>query len=102
MAGLINALFARSFDEISIVPTFILTPLTYLGGIFYSVDMLPRVWEQLSYLNPILYMVNAFRHGFSGITDIHVGTSLFVILFFNVLFFCIAWRMLVKGVGIRT
>ncbi len=82
MAGLINAVFANSFDDISIVPTFILTPLTYLGGVFYSIDLLPPFWRALSQANPILHMVNAFRYGVLGVSDVHVGTALGMICLF--------------------
>ena len=82
MAGLINALFANSFDDISIVPTFILTPLTYLGGVFYSIDLLPPFWRAVSQANPILHMVNAFRYGVLGVSDVHVGAALGMICLF--------------------
>lgn len=82
MAGLINAVFANSFDDISIVPTFILTPLTYLGGVFYSIDLLPPFWRAVSQANPILHMVNAFRYGVLGVSDVHVGTALGMICLF--------------------
>src|SRR5690606_7152796 len=75
LGGFLNALFARSFDDISIVPTFILTPLTYLGGVFYSITLLPPIWQNLSLANPILYMVNAFRYGILGVSDIPVGIA---------------------------
>ena len=87
LAGLINAVFADNFDDISIIPTFVLTPLTYLGGVFYSMDLLPPFWRELAHLNPILYMVNAFRYGLLGVSDIHVGFALAMI----VLFFAAAW-----------
>ena len=75
LAGFINAVFARKFDDISIIPTFVLTPLTYLGGIFYSITLLPEFWQQVSRVNPILYMVNAFRYGVLGVSDIGIGTA---------------------------
>jgi len=84
MAGLINAVFANSFDDISIVPTFVLTPLTYLGGVFYSIELLPPFWRALSQANPILHMVNAFRYGVLGHSDVHVGTALGMICLFIV------------------
>ena len=86
LGGFINAVFANSFDDISIVPTFILTPLTYLGGVFYSIDLLPDFWAGASLLNPILYMVNAFRYGILGVSDIAVGYALLVISVFIVAF----------------
>ena len=70
-AGLINAIFAKSFDDISIIPTFVLTPLTYLGGVFYSLSLLPEVWQWISKINPIVYMVNGFRYGFLGVSDVN-------------------------------
>ena len=82
MAGLINAVFANSFDDISIVPTFVLTPLTYLGGVFYSIDLLPPFWRAVSQANPILHMVNAFRYGVLGVSDVHVGAALGMICLF--------------------
>ena len=76
LAGLINAIFARTFDDISIIPTFVLTPLTYLGGIFYSISLLPQFWQKVSLFNPVLYMINVFRYGFLGVSDVPVGTAL--------------------------
>jgi ABC-2 type transport system permease protein len=102
LAGLINALYARKFDDISIVPTFILTPLTYLGGVFYSIDMLPAVWQNLSLGNPILYMVNAFRYGMLGVSDISIGVAFTVIGLFCVALFLISLQLLRSGVGLRT
>lgn len=72
LLGFINAIFAESFDDISVIPTFVLTPLIYLGGVFYSVDLLPPFWQNVSMLNPILYMVNGFRYGILGVSDINV------------------------------
>ena len=82
LAGLINGIYARTFDDISIVPTFVLTPLTYLGGIFYSIDMLPPFWKQLSLGNPILYIINSFRYGMLGVTDVGLWTGFAVIAAF--------------------
>ena len=101
MAGLINGIFANSFDDISIVPTFVLTPLTYLGGIFYSIRLLPDIWQQVSLVNPILYMVNSFRYGFRGSSDIELGTALAVILVFIAVLFAICLTLLERGTGIR-
>jgi len=100
--GFINAMLANSFDDVSIVPTFILTPLTYLGGVFYSISLLPEFWQGVSQLNPILYMVSTFRYGILGSSDINIYTSLAVIVFFTVSLFAIALRMLNAGKGIRT
>jgi ABC-2 type transport system permease protein len=101
MAGLINGIFANSFDDISIVPTFVLTPLTYLGGIFYSIRLLPDFWQQASLVNPILYMVNSFRYGFRGASDIDLGTAMAVILVFIAVLFAICLTLLERGTGIR-
>jgi ABC-2 type transport system permease protein len=101
LAGLINAIFANSFDHITIIPTFVLTPLTYLGGIFYSIKLLPEFWQTASLANPILYMVNSFRYGFRGSSDIDLFTALGVILFFIVLLFGVCLTLLSRGTGIR-
>ena len=82
IGGFINALFARKFDDISIIPTFVLTPLTYLGGVFYSISMLPDFWQTVSLANPILYMVNTFRYGILGVSDISVGPAMAAIVAF--------------------
>ena len=107
IAGFLNALFAESFDDVSIVPTFILTPLSYLGGIFYSIDMLPEFWRNVSLGNPILYMVNALRHGVLGSSDLAsmnmtVNFALLMIVSFIVVLFIIALWLLNRGKGIRT
>ena len=102
LAGLINGVYAKSFDDISIIPTFVLTPLTYLGGIFYSISMLPEFWQTLSLANPILYMVNAFRYGFLGVSDINLSTSYVIIIAFIVLLYTFSLYLLKKGHGIRT
>ncbi|MCG5516158.1 MULTISPECIES: ABC transporter permease [unclassified Ectothiorhodospira] len=101
LAGLINGVFARSFDDISIIPTFILTPLTYLGGVFYSITLLPEFWQGASMLNPILYMVNAFRYGFLGVADIGLATSYGIIIGFVLILYGVALFLLNKGIGIR-
>ncbi|MGD8348176.1 MAG: ABC transporter permease [Gammaproteobacteria bacterium] len=101
MAGLINGIFANSFDDISIVPTFVLTPLTYLGGIFYSISLLPEFWQRVSLGNPILYMVNSFRYGFRGSSDIELGTALLVIGIFIAILFSASLILLERGTGIR-
>lgn len=101
IAGLINAVFAKSFDDVSIVPTFVLTPLTYLGGIFYSIKLLPEFWQQVSLANPILYMVNSFRYGFRGTSDIDLTTAISVIVLFILILFGICLTLLERGTGIR-
>lgn len=102
LAGFINAIYANSFDDISIIPTFVLTPLTYLGGIFYTINMLPTFWQKVSLVNPILYMVNAFRYGFLGISDINLWVSYTIIIAFIVVLYFYSMRLLNKGIGIRT
>ncbi len=101
LGGFINAVYARSFDDVSIVPTFVLTPLTYLGGVFYSMDQLSPFWQKLSLLNPIVYMVNAFRYGILGHSDVNVWVSLLSIAGFCVVFYVFAWRLLERGTGMR-
>jgi ABC-2 type transport system permease protein len=101
LAGLINGIFAKSFDDISIVPTFVLTPLTYLGGVFYTISMLPDFWQNVSKLNPILYMVNAFRYGFLGVSDISLSASYTIIGAFIVMLYSYALYLLNTGYGIR-
>lgn len=102
IGGFINALFANKFDDISIVPTFVLTPLTYLGGVFYSIDLLPSFWQKVSLANPIVYMVNAFRYGILGVSDVDIRVSIVMILFFVVSLFTVALIMLNRGQGIRS
>jgi len=101
LAGFINAVFAKKFDDIAIVPTFILTPLTYLGGVFYSISLLPEFWQNLSRVNPILYMVNAFRYGILGTSDISIGHAYTIVIVFVVLLFSTCLWLLNRGVGIR-
>ncbi len=102
LGGFINAIFARSFDDITIIPAFVLTPLTYLGGVFYSIDLLSDTWRGISQLNPILYMVNGFRYGILGVSDINVGLALGIIVVCIVVLFGYSVRLLNRGVGIRT
>ncbi len=101
LGGFLNAVFAKKFDDISIVPTFILTPLTYLGGVFYSIKLLPDFWQRVSELNPILYMVNAFRYGILGVSDISIGKAYVIIVLFVVGLFMFALYLLNKGTGTR-
>ena len=101
LGGFINAVYAKSFDDISIIPTFILTPLTYLGGIFYSVNMLPGIWQDISLANPILYMINTFRYGMIGVSDIDLTTAYAVILLFIVVLYSYSLWLLKRGVGLR-
>jgi len=102
LGGLLNAIFARSFDDISIIPTFILTPLTYLGGVFYSINLLPDFWQAVSHFNPVFYMINAFRYGFLGIADVSLVWSFSIIGAFIVFLYFLVALLLKKGVGIRT
>lgn len=102
LAGFINAVYANSFDDISIIPTFVLTPLTYLGGIFYSIKMLPEFWQNLSLINPILYMINSFRYGLLGISDTNLSTAFIIIILFIVTLFLFALQLLNRGTGIKS
>ena len=101
LAGFINAVFAKKFDDISLVPTFILTPLTYLGGVFYSISMLPEFWQRVSLANPILYMVNAFRYGILGASDIGIERAYLLVIFFIVALFSACMYLMNRGIGIR-
>ncbi len=101
IGGLINAVFAKKFDDVAIVPTFILTPLTYLGGVFYSISLLPEFWQGVSKLNPIIYMVNAFRYGFLGKSDIQIGIAFAIILVFIAILTSFAMYLLNRGIGLR-
>jgi ABC-2 type transport system permease protein len=102
LGGLINAVFAKTFDDISIIPTFILTPMTYLGGVFYSISLLPELWQGISKINPIVYMVNAFRYGFLGISDVAITTSFGVLGIFVVVLYAVAHYLVTTGRGIRS
>lgn len=101
LAGFINAVFANSFDDISIIPTFVLTPLIYLGGVFYSTDLLPEFWADVSRLNPILYVVNAFRYGVLGISDIDIGWAFLMVGGFIVAAFIYCLHLLNSGTRLR-
>jgi ABC-2 type transport system permease protein len=101
LGGLLNAIFAKNFDQISWFPTFILTPLTYLGGVFYSISLLPGWAEALSHANPILYMVNGFRYGFLGVSDVPIGLAYTIMLGFAIALYTLAVTLLNRGVGIR-
>ena len=102
LAGLLNGIFAQSFDDVSIVPTFVLQPLTYLGGVFYSVTMLPPLWQAVSKANPIVYMISGFRYGFLGMTDVPVPVSLLILSLFLVVLYAICWRLIEQGRGLRS
>ena len=101
LGGLINAVYANSFDDISIIPTFVLTPLTYLGGVFYSITLLPEFWQGVSQVNPIIYMVNAFRFGFLGVSDVSIYTSFAVLLVLITGLFITALTLIRRGIGLR-
>ncbi|MDG4551058.1 MAG: ABC transporter permease [Candidatus Contendobacter sp.] len=101
LGGLINGIFAKSFDDIAIVPTFVLTPLIYLGGIFYSIRMLSPFWQEASLFNPILYMINAFRFGILGVSDIDIRAAFAIILLFIAVLFGYSLWLLRRGTGIR-
>ena len=101
LAGLINAIYAKKFDDISIVPTFVLTPLTYLGGVFYSISLLPEFWQGVSKANPILYMVNAFRYGILGVSDISISHAYTILIGFVLILFSVSYVLMKHGVGIR-
>lgn len=102
LAGMINGIFAKKFDDVSFVPTFVLTPLTYLGGVFYSVKQLPVIWQSISSFNPIFAMVDTFRFGMLGVSDLNVylGFIIVCILFVALLLWCL--YLLKKGIGLRT
>jgi len=102
LGGLINSVYAKTFDDISIIPTFVLTPLNYLGGLFYSLTLLPGFWQQVAALNPIVYMVNAFRYGFLGYTDVSLWLALAVVISFIVVLFSYAMYLINKGIGLRS
>ena len=102
LMGFINAVFAKKFDDVTLIPTFVLTPLTYLGGVFYSISLLPEFWQGVSKANPILYMVNAFRYGVLGVSDIGIGTAYAIIAIAIVILYAIAWYLLDRGVGMRS
>lgn len=101
LAGIVNAIYAKSFDAISIVPNFVLTPLTYLGGVFYSVHLLPPVWAKISLFNPILYMVNAFRYGFLGVSDVSMTRAFAVIIGFTIVLLIWVLILFRTGAGLK-
>ena len=101
LGGFINAVFAKNFDQVNWIPTFVLTPLTYFGGVFYSISMLPPWAQALSHFNPILHMVNAFRYGFLGTSDVSVPQAFAIMVALAVGLFAVALTLMNKGVGIR-
>ena len=102
LAGMVNAIFARKFDDVTIIPTFVLTPLTYLGGVFYTIALLPEFWQRVSVFNPILYMVNGFRFGILGVSDVSLTQTYSVIIIAGVALFTWCMWLLKHGVGLRT
>ncbi len=102
MCGFLNGLFANDWDDINVIPTFIMTPLTYLGGIFFSISMLPGIWQDLALINPILYLINALRYSMLGITDVSVTFSFLIIISFNIIVASFCLYFLNIGKGLRT
>ena len=102
LAGLLNGVFAQSYDDFSIVPTFVLQPLTYLGGVFYAISMLPPFWQTVSKINPIVYMISGFRYGFLGITDVSIISSMAILIGFIVVLYTICWQLIERGRGLRS
>jgi ABC-2 type transport system permease protein len=102
LAGMVNAIFAQKFDDIAIVPTFILAPLTYLGGVFYSISLLPEFWQKVSAINPILYMVNGFRYGILGVSDVSLAQSYVIIITAGVVLFSLCLWLMNRGIGLRS
>lgn len=101
LAGLVNGVYAKSIDGINIVPTFVLTPLVYLGGVFYSVHVLPGWWQAITYANPLFYLVNGFRYGFLGITDVSLYVSMGILVVMMVVLVAINWYFIRKGLGLK-
>ena len=102
LAGLINGIFAQSYDDVSIVPTFVLQPLTYLGGVFYAISMLPPFWQAVSKVNPIVYMISGFRYGFLGVEDVSIVVSFVIIIGFIIVLYSVCWYLINKGRGLRS
>ena len=101
LGGFLNAMFAESFDTISIIPTFVLTPLTFLGGVFYSISRFPEFWQKVSLANPILYMVNIFRYGFLGVTDVNLELAYGVLISLTIVFLTLILWLFKKGIGLK-
>ncbi|MBP2097392.1 ABC transporter permease [Enterococcus rivorum] len=102
LAGLLNGIFAQSFDDVSIVPTFVLQPLTYLGGVFYAISMLPPIWQAVSKINPIVYMISGFRYGFLGTIDVPIALSMIILILFIVVLYTVCWHLIDRGRGLRS
>ena len=101
LGGLLNGILAKKFDDISIFPTFVLTPLIYLGGVFYSINSLPIFWRMISKFNPVLYMINGFRYGFYGVSDVNVNISILILLVFAGVLTGVNIFLLRKGIGLK-
>lgn len=102
LAGLLNGIFAQSFDDVSIIPTFVLQPLTYLGGVFYAISMLPPFWQAVSKINPIVYMISGFRYGFLGVMDVSIVVSMSILVLFIVVLYSVCWYLIDRGRGLRS
>lgn len=102
LGGLINGIFATKFDDVTIFPTFILTPLTYFGGVFYSIKSLPQIWQYISWFNPIVYMIDGFRYGFFGISDSNIFVSMGILISFTLIAIFISSYLLKRGIGLRS
>lgn len=102
LGGLINAVYAKTFDDVGLIPTFVLTPLTYLGGVFYSISLLPDFWQAVSRFNPIVYMINGFRYGFLGISDMPIFYTFLVLGSLCIMLYWFAFSLIEKGVGLRS
>jgi len=102
LAGFINGIFAKTFDDISIIPVFVLTPLTYLGGVFYSIELLPKFWQAVMHINPIFYMVNGFRYGMLGKSDVAIEYALLMLGGSVLILYFLSLHLLNKGVGVRS
>jgi len=102
LGGLINAVYAKTFDDVCLIPTFVLTPLTYLGGVFYSISLLPDFWQAVSKFNPIVYMINGFRYGFLGISDMPIFYTFLVLGSLCIMLYWFAFSLIEKGVGLRS
>ena len=102
LAGMTNGIFAKKFDDVSIVPVFVLTPLTYLGGVFYSIKSLPPVWQTVSKFNPIVYMVDGFRYGFFGVSEVNIGISFGILTVFMIGLIALNYNLLNRGIGMRS
>ncbi|WP_288234051.1 ABC transporter permease [uncultured Haemophilus sp.] len=102
LGGLINAVYAKTFDDVGLIPTFVLTPLTYLGGVFYSISLLPDFWQAVSKFNPIVYMINGFRYGFLGISDMPIFYTFLVLVSLCIMLYWVAFSLIERGVGLRS